>query len=148
MLVNGIDITLQEVPGEIALSFAISGCGRACVGCHSPELQTRTGVSLSFDLLDRYIATYKSYITCILFLGGEWEESFSTCLIHCKDRGLKTCLYTAEDELNPHILTYLNYVKYGAYDQALGNLTSKTTNQRFIDIKHKKDLTHLFQRES
>ncbi len=35
---SDIQIVMQEVPGEISISFTITGCNLRCEGCHSSYL--------------------------------------------------------------------------------------------------------------
>ena len=149
-------IVFREVPDEISLAYSISGCGRHCPGCHSPWLQDETsGRLLTVDVLNRHIDDNPG-ISCVALLGGVWSEQMRELVDCAKQRGLKTCWYTGEDDSIIEKVTAirplnLDYIKTGAYIERLGGLESRTTNQRFYrlicegeNIK-KEDLTYRFR---
>ena len=86
------DIVLQEVPNEISLSFTITGCRLACDGCHSPYLwKEGSGSELTPEVFTYILNRYKSMISCVLFMGGEWEpDNLINLLIISKEMGMKT----------------------------------------------------------
>lgn len=70
-----------------------------------------------------------------------------------KERGLNTCVYAGyfskyDAELYEE---YLDYLKVGGYEEALGGLNSPITNQRFYKVQHVDhcaiyhDITSVFQ---
>ena len=130
-------VVFQEVPQEISLSYLITGCSLRCPGCHSPDAWDQTkGSPLTLEGLFLDIKKYSSWITCVLFMGGEWHgQELVSFLKEVQRQELKTALYTGETELSPEILSHLDYVKYGRYDKNLGGLGSRTTNQRFINLR-------------
>lgn len=143
-------VVLQEVPGEISVSFAIAGCPHNCKNCSWANTINKLPQKELTD--EKYISQlekYKNYATCILFMGGNWEKED---LIHklklAKKYGFKTCLYTGDvlEHVDNNILENLSYVKVGPYIENLGGLDKPTTNQRFIDLVNKKVLNNEFQR--
>ena len=95
-------ITFQEVPNEISLSFLIAGCPLKCKGCHSADswratskarkaevvikdeimttnkskihpINSNTRNQLTKEYLANRIKQYQDMISCVLFLGGEWK---------------------------------------------------------------------------
>lgn len=95
-------ITFQEVPNEISLSFLIAGCPLKCKGCHSADSWRATSKAreaevvikedvittnkskiypinnnarnqLTKEYLETRIKQYQDMISCVLLLGGEWE---------------------------------------------------------------------------
>lgn len=142
------DITFQEVPNEISLSFSITGCPIRCLGCHSPELwSSRNGKELTFEKLQELINRYRGQITAVLFLGGEWhEEELISFLQLAKSHSLKTCLYTGKETASEAILSHLDFLKTGSWISEKGGLDSETTNQKFIDVKNNQILNHLFHK--
>ncbi len=140
------NIVLQEIPGEITLVFTITGCSLNCKGCHSPYLWKKgTGNELSDDFIIELINKYKGIISCVLFMGGEWESDLVNKIKLCNDYGLKTALYTGLnlDEVessNKELLTALSYIKVGRWIEELGGLSSITTNQRLINLKTGSDI--------
>lgn len=143
-------IVFQEVPGEIALLFQVTGCSLRCRGCHSSELWNKNnGDILTNQKFESLIIKYKGLITCILFFGGEWSASdLIEKLVLAKKYGLKTCLYTGEEKISEEISTRLDYLKTGPWIEALGGLDSKMTNQKFIDVKSQTILNHWFHKHT
>ena len=143
---DGAEIVLQEVPGEIALAIAFTGCTLQCKKCHSPELwHPDHGESLTIQKFEDLIDKHK-HITCICFYGGEWQSGYLTVLAYAaRAKGLKICLYTGKelDETPQHVLDVLDYIKVGPYIEKLGGLSSPTTNQRMYH--NGEDITHIFQ---
>ena len=186
-------ITFQEVPNEISLSFLIAGCPLKCKGCHSAdswcatskaETETETliktelatnnkskidpinsnaRIQLTKEYLETRIKQYQNMISCILFLGGEWQIKQMIELLQTvkqSNRSLKTCLYTGleldeiieliQQEINEvngqddigwkYIFenNLLDYLKTGRWIRELGGLDNKKTNQRFykVNVKH------------
>lgn len=141
MRYSGIQITFQEIPNEICLAIHISGCPLACPGCHSAELRDKTiGIDLSLVTYEQLIHKYNSYITCIVFMGGEWYLDMLIQLIQLtKKFEIKTALYTGLefDQVSSSLVNELDYIKVGPYIAKLGGLNSLYTNQRLIDLKKK-----------
>lgn len=139
-----------EVPNEVSLAYQISGCPLRCKGCHSADTwKLGVGKELSSEYLESRLKQYQGLITCVLFLGGEWQtQELIERLVQVKQQGLKTCLYTGyeQDELPEGILPHLDYLKTGRWQAELGGLDSSTTNQRFIHVQSGADLTHLFRK--
>ena len=139
-----------EVPNEVSLAYQISGCPLRCKGCHSADTwKLGVGQELSSEYLDSRLKQYQGLITCVLFLGGEWQvDELIARLVQVKQGGLKTCLYTGfeQEELAEDIIPHLDYLKTGRWIAELGGLDSPTTNQRFIQLSTGADLTHLFRK--
>lgn len=146
MYYHSLQIVLQEVPGEVSICFSISGCKIRCDGCHSPFLwKEKNGTALTPSLYNNVLNKYKGFATCVLFMGGEWhKDSLINYLELAKKKGYKTCLYSGEDCIDNKILKSLDWVKTGKWIAHLGGLESKTTNQKFIEVKSNKILNHLF----
>lgn len=147
------DVTFQEIPDEVTLCIAISGCTIHCKGCHSRELWEDKGISLTIEELQRLLDKHKG-ITCLCLLGGEREIDALTELFQYAYKRVRTAWYCGLDMIPKDklgIMQYLDYVKVGRYDMELGALDSPTTNQRFYKVKHigngeyeKIDLTYKF----
>ena len=103
------------------------------------------------DYLRERLRRYAGLLTCVLFLGGEWQpENLLALLRVARDEfGLKTCLYTGleRDEVPPMLLPELSFLKTGRWLPERGGLDSPTTNQRFVDLQTGMDLTSLFWRQ-
>lgn len=130
------NIVFQEIPDEVCLVYYITGCPNRCPGCHTPKAQNPDdGINLDFyydvfEPLRRY-----DKVTCILFMGGDWEYSFENLLREIKEEfDIKIALYSGKESVDKYILQYLDYVKLGCYKQELGGLTKKTTNQRLFKV--------------
>lgn len=145
---SSVQVVFQEVPNEISLAFQIVGCPLRCPGCHSSDLwNSNSGKQLNTESLAVEISKYRSYISCILYLGGEWEaKELAMQLEQAIAHGLKTALYTGLDlaQVDDEILKRLDYIKYGPFDAALGPLSSATTNQRIINLKTNENLNRYF----
>lgn len=146
MYYYSIQIALQEVPGEVSICFSISGCTIHCEGCHSPFLwKEKNGTELTQPIFESTLKKYEGFASCVLFMGGEWhKDSLISYLEYAQKAGYKTCLYTGEDQIGDDILKHLNWVKTGKWIAKLGGLDSRTTNQKFIEVKSNNILNHLF----
>ena len=144
-------IVWQEVPGEVSLAFLFSGCPLRCKGCHSADTwKEGIGTELTEDYLKGRLKLYRGLITCVLFMGGEWQpEALQKMLAIVTQAGLKACLYTGleREELeavSDGILPYLTYLKTGRWQMELGGLESPATNQKFINLHTGEVLNRLF----
>jgi anaerobic ribonucleoside-triphosphate reductase activating protein len=139
-------VVFQEVPGEISLCFSICGCSLKCKGCHSPYLwKEENGKALTIKKFEKILQQYNDLATCVLFMGGEWhEKELISMLKVAKKNQYKTCLYTGQETVSRLILDELNWLKTGEWNPVLGGLSSKMTNQKFIDIKSNTINNHLF----
>lgn len=140
-------IVLQEVPDEISIAFAITGCPFRCHGCHSPELRNpRIGKPLNKITLKNILERYRGMATCVLFYGGEWEETkLEGLLTLSQNMGYKTCLYTGRVNISSRLKRHLNYLKTGPYIKSRGNLSNPKTNQKFLNLDTNQDITYRFQ---
>lgn len=135
--------SFQEVPDKLSLCFSVYGCPHNCKNCSWKDEKNFLNLTVT-DILE-IVDKNKEFIDCVCFLGGEWEPEFKTILSSCREMGLLTCLYTGlEDITDNDILSNLNYVKVGPYIENLGGLQSKTTNQKFIDLKTYECLNYKF----
>jgi len=146
MYYSSIQITLQEVPGEISICFSICGCNIHCIGCHSPILwKEKNGQKLTSNIFKNTLEKYKNSASCVLFMGGEWhKKELINYLNYAQKEGYKTCLYSGEKNIEVDITKHLNWLKTGKWIAELGGLDSPTTNQKFIELKSNKTLNHLF----
>ena len=142
------DIVFQEVPTEVSLALTVAGCPIQCKGCHRADTwRKEVGTPLTSDFLAELLARYQDLISCVLFMGGEWQPvSLLSALKHVRGTGLKTALYTGLDEISPTLMSELQYLKTGPWMVERGGLDSPTTNQTFIDCKSGDVLNHLFWR--
>ncbi|MFT6897060.1 MAG: anaerobic ribonucleoside-triphosphate reductase activating protein [Paraglaciecola sp.] len=140
------NIVFLEVPDEVSLAYTISGCTLGCKGCHSSDSWHKdNGLALSQDYFSQRLETYQGLISCVLFLGGEWQLSTLLPLLKlAKSKHLKTCLYTGLDEVSSVLKAELTYLKTGRWLAELGGLESPITNQRFTDLRTGNCLNHRF----
>jgi len=143
---SDIQIVLQEIPGEISICFTITGCKLHCEGCHSPYLwKEGSGEKLLNEKYLKTLKKYKGFASCVLFMGGEWhQQELVKKLRRAKEMGYKTGLYTGLESIDKEILEELTWLKTGAWIQKQGGLDRETTNQKFIEVKTKTILNHLF----
>lgn len=139
------DITFIEVPGEVSLTFGVSGCTNNCPGCSWATLDTE-GDELTEDAYRKILGYHEGLATCVTFLGGEWTPEIESYLMIASEYGFKTCLYTGLDDVAyvDHLVPLLNYLKVGKYREELGGLDSEKTNQTFTNLDTGEDITHLF----
>ncbi len=142
-------IVWQEVPGEVSLAYTFSGCQLGCKGCHSADSwDARQGQPLSTEHFARRLQDYQGLISCVLFLGGEWQEpELMPLLSLSKAAGLKRCLYTGLElsDVSGALRRELTFIKTGRWLPERGGLQSPITNQQFIDLRTGQCLNSLFQ---
>ena len=139
-------IVFQEVPGEVSLAFTIAGCPLGCKGCHSSySWRDDIGCQLTPEYFSHRLQSYQKLISCVLFLGGEWQRQNLLELLRLeRAAGLNTCLYTGLDDISPDLKQQLTYLKTGRWLQERGGLNSANTNQIFTDLRTGQCLNHLF----
>lgn len=146
------DVVWLEVPGEVSLTYLITGCPLRCKGCHSAATwKVGTGEPLTPEHFASRLQRYRHLITCVLFMGGEWlSEQLLPLLQQAREAKLKTCLYTGlEHDQVPHeLLPWLDYLKVGPWRPECGGLDNPNSNQRFIELKSGAILNHLFHKEA
>ena len=142
----------QEVPNEMSLAIAITGCLQRCVGCHSRELWEDRGEVLDVETLCGLLNQHQG-ITCVCLFGGEHNIDALTELFLYAHKRIKTAWYSGLDRLpkeHQGILQYLDFYKEGHFDLELGGLDSPITNQRLYRITHPGeklwDITKMMQR--
>lgn len=153
-------VVFEEIPNEITLAINITNCPCHCKGCHSKFLWDDVGTDLTTDELDRLIDKNDG-ITTVCFMGGDASPSVISSLgeyIH-EVKHLKVGWYSGMDELSKEInLNWFDFVKIGHYEEELGGLNKKTTNQTLYRVHHSlmpcgnrmvihnqlQDITHLF----
>lgn len=145
---NNYAIQLQEVPGEISLSFYIADCPHRCEGCSSPWLWLAGNYELSRQTLERAIAKFP-YISCVTFMGGDGRHEELIALADMVHKcGKKVCVYSGDDYWDMDLSLVCDYYKVGSWDKNRGPLNCKTTNQtmwRRISRNVFENITALFQ---
>lgn len=140
-------LLLTEVPDEAALGYLVCGCPMRCRGCHSSDSwDPHAGTPLTLARLAADLARYQGLITCVAFMGGEWQrQHLLDCLRLVRRHGLKTCLYTGLERLDNALMAQLDYLKTGRYIAERGGLDQPGTNQRFIAVATGQCLNHRFR---
>ena len=149
-------VTFQEIPDEITLCIAISGCKVHCKDCNQKNLWKDEGKDLNIQELDNLINANKG-ITCVGFMGGDIEpKSVNALAQYIKtEYNLKVGWYSGRNHLAPEIdLQYFDYVKLGPYVEERGGLDNPNTNQVMLEIDNTcgrsitKDITSYFWHKS
>lgn len=155
-----VDVVCREIPSELSLAIAISGCKVQCKGCHSRELWEDKGNPLTIEAIEE-ILKLEEGVTCLLLMGGEHEIDVLTRIFMHFHKKIKTAWYCGLDMIPKDkigILDYLDFCKLGHYDMELGGLDSPTTNQRLYQWSKWfsecsvlgagwKDITYLMQKK-
>lgn len=131
----------QEVPNEMSLAVAISGCRIHCKGCHSRELWEDRGEVLDVETLCGLLNQHQG-ITTLLLMGGEHDMDILIELFQYAHKRVKTAWYCGLDMVPKDklgIYQYLDWIKLGHFDIELGGLNSPTTNQHLYQIEHQGD---------
>lgn len=143
-------VVFREVPDEVTLAIDISNCPIHCKGCHSKYLWNNIGTPLNNKSIDKMIDNNNG-ITCVALLGGDGDaEGVILLLKHIKEKYpiLKTCWYSGADSIlaSPNDWKYIDYLKFGRYDESYGPLDNPNTNQRMLKNFHGKfyDITSKF----
>lgn len=131
------DIVFQEIPDETTLAINLSGCPNRCKGCHSPQLMEDIGEELTENALDGILARYAGAVTCVCFMGGDGDAaSVDRLAQHVRSLHKRTGWYSGRATLpEGFVAAHFDYVKTGPYIEALGPLSSPTTNQRLYRIE-------------
>ena len=148
MHIYQVDVVFQEIPDEISLCFFVAGCDVRCVCCHSAHTwSVRTTPVMPLETYEQMLHKYIDKVSCVLFMGGEWDSDLPHWLSLAKHYKYKTALYTGRTSLPEDITIHLDYVKYGPWIEELGGLSSKTTNQRLYDLRTETLLNHRFYKD-
>lgn len=142
-----IGVLMDETPGEISLTFKFTGCPVGCPDCQAKEYwDPKSGHKLKISDYIYNLNDHMGKATAVLFMGGEWNKELDSMLVSAKMRGFKTILYTGKDisEISHRILSLLDYIKYGPYDDNCGGLDSPTTNQVYKNLNTGEILNEYF----
>lgn len=144
MKYNGWHITMNEMPGWIALAYSITECPLRCKSCHSPELQTSVGHTLSTDVIIGHLKQYPQVDGIILMGHGSSFDDLPGIVDVVRAHNKMICVYTGLVSIPDDVYELLDYIKIGPYVESRGGLNSPHTNQRMVDCKTKLDVTHKF----
>ena len=151
---HNFDVVFAEIPGETTLAINITGCPNRCPGCHSPHLIADAGETLDEATLEALLDRYGAAITCVCFMGGDaapFEIARLAGVVRQTRPTLKTGWYSGRAQLPEGLQPQaFDYIKLGPWTEALGPLSSPTTNQRLYRIGRDgsmEDITALFRRK-
>lgn len=135
LLFANYDIVFQEFPDEVSLAVNLSGCPCRCPGCHSQYLWDSVGEPLTLERLLQMADHYGVGITCVGLMGGDADPGEVLRLLAAFREArpqLRTGWYSGRQELPACFADFPapDYVKLGPWREALGPLSSPTTNQR------------------
>ena len=132
-------VVFEEIPDEITLAINITNCPCHCNGCHSKFLWDDVGTELTYEEVKRLIKKNDG-ITCVCFMGGDSDPKYISYLAEMLSMNddysdIKIGWYSGMDELSNEIdIEFFDYIKIGHYDEKLGGLSEKTTNQRLYRV--------------
>ena len=137
-------ITLNEIPGRIAVYFELGNCTQGCPGCHSPHLTQQQVLAITpIEELEGIAETQATKgANAIVLMGGTTNGIAEVDLITLCERLsniLPVCLYSGRDDLVADQVVAegagLTWLKTGSYQEKRGGLDSPTTNQRFYECR-------------
>ena len=133
-------VTFQEIPDEITLCIAISGCKVHCKDCNQKNLWKDEGKELTIKELEKLIDDNWG-VTCISFMGGDSDpEEVAKLAEFVKDkyeRRIKTAWYSGNNGFYPTIsIRNFDFIKFGPFIKERGPITNKNTNQVMYEIMH------------
>lgn len=132
-------VVFEEIPDEVTLAINITNCPCHCHGCHSKFLWNDIGTELTYEEVKRLIRKNDG-ITCVCFMGGDSDPEYISYLAEklatdADNYGIKIGWYSGMDELSDKIdIQFFDYIKIGHYDEKLGGLNNKNTNQRLYRV--------------
>jgi len=132
-------VVFEEIPDEITLAINITNCPCHCKGCHSKFLWDDVGIELTYEEVKKLIKKNDG-ITCVCFMGGDSDPKHISYLAEMLSMNneysdIKIGWYSGMDELSDEIdIEFFDYIKIGHYDEELGGLSKKTTNQRLYRV--------------
>lgn len=163
-------ITMNEIPGRIAVYFELGNCTQGCPGCHSPHLSEQQVLAITpLEDLESIAETQAvKGANAIVLMGGTTNGISKRDLITLLRRLsciLPVCLYSGSDdeEYDKDIarVAGISWLKTGSYQKERGGLDNPRTNQHFYEVEeclcmdksdtylcvrtHFHDKTYLFQ---
>lgn len=136
-------ITMNEIPGKIALYFEIGQCHAGCKGCHSKHLwrncQQKTSVQTMLDMVKEAKADGAD---AVVLMGGTTNDiPINDLLLTINNLSniLPVGLYSGSDSIRQALelinMSFLKWLKIGSYVESKGGLDSPRTNQMFFEIQ-------------
>ena len=151
---HNFDVVFAEIPGETTLAINITNCPNRCPGCHSPHLTADGGEPLDDDALRALLGRYGRSVTCVCFMGGDaapQEIARLAGVVRQTFPALHVGWYSGREELPEKVAPQaFDYIKLGGWIEALGPLTSPTTNQRLYKVGpdgEMEDITERFRKQ-
>jgi len=146
-------VSMAEVPNEINLCIAISGCPRGCEGCFW-DGKDQDGSILDSNELGRLLDA-NPHVTNVVLLGGDWYSFIHTLgpLVYTiQSKNKKATIYSGDsiEKINEYKTIFPDYVKLGPYIKKQGGLNNPNTNQKLFqydrEIQDYVDITNIFHR--
>ena len=131
-------VTFAEIPDEITLCINLSRCPCHCMNCHSSYLAGDIGQVLTITRIEKLLKENKG-ITAICFMGGDNDPKLVNhyAKLIKETNPIKVGWYSGRQELSDEIdLWNFDYIKLGPYNEELGPLNKRTTNQKFYEVFH------------
>lgn len=136
-------ITMNEIPGKVAVYFEIGQCNARCEGCHSKHLweecKQKTSVQTMMDIVKDAKANGAD---AVVLMGGTTNGiPFDDLLltINYLSTLLPVGLYSGSDSIRQALelinMSFLRWLKIGSYQEQRGGLGSPRTNQMFFEIQ-------------
>lgn len=126
------NVVFSEIPECVTLAVSISNCPFRCKGCHSDYLREDVGKALTEEEISEMIDKCRG-VNCFLFL-GDGTDTDAICryarYIKANYPNIKTAIYSGYDDVRDEYRTCFDYIKTGKYNETLGALRSRTTNQK------------------
>lgn len=151
---HNFDVVFAEIPDEVTLAVNLTGCPNRCPGCHSPHLQADRGRPLDEEELLGLLGRYGATVTCVAFMGGDaapHEIARLAGIVRRHAPRLRVGWYSGREALPEGIEPQaFDYIKLGPWVEALGPLSSSTTNQRLYKVTNDgslEDMTARFRRK-
>ncbi len=93
------------------------------------------GKPLTLEAYEQLLDDNIGAINGICFLGGDHCEDQLIELLESPKTPKYRCVYTGSKDISDRLKSHLTHYKVGPWIEKLGPLSSKTTNQRFYELK-------------
>jgi len=147
---NNFDVVFSEIPDKVSLAINITNCQYKCMGCHSPELREDIGIELTTDEIDNMLLK-NSGVNCVVFMGeGNDSKALRNIALYTKNKHkIEVAIYSGSDFIRWEFEDVFDYIKIGHYDEVLGDLRMKTTNQKLFHFTDGKiiDITYKYWKD-
>jgi len=138
MKISSLETSFLDYPDRTSLLVFMTGCEFGCKNCQNPQLQDgRNGTDINNAFLLKELKK-RPLCTAITFTGGDPLYQYSELLEACKAvfGVVKVGVYTGSkfEDVPKELFQYINFLKTEPYIEALGGVSSDTTNQKCWDV--------------